>query len=66
MPSRIAAHCEHVDTIGQALTAITPNESGRVATHGESWQATSTESIPEGASVRVTRVDGLLLTVRKD
>ena len=51
---------------GQALTRIGPDMSGRVATHGEVWRATSTESIPEGARVRVTSVDGLLLTVRKE
>jgi membrane-bound serine protease (ClpP class) len=51
---------------GRAMTAIGPDTPGRVATHGEVWQATSEESIPEGARVRVTRVDGLLLCVRKD
>ena len=55
-----------IGEIGQALTAIGPDEVGRVATHGELWQATSTEPIPDGARVRVTRVDGLMLTVRKD
>src|SRR5438105_1276363 len=51
---------------GQTLTAIGPEQRGRVSTHGESWQATSTESIPEGARVRIVRVDGLLLTVRRE
>ncbi len=55
-----------IGEVGQALTAISPEESGRVATHGEMWQATSAEFIPEGARVRVTRVDGLLLFVSKD
>ena len=35
-------------------------------THGEIWQATAAEPIPEGARVRVTGVDGLTLVVRKD
>jgi len=48
------------------MTAVGPGTTGRVATHGEIWQAASEESIPEGARVRVTRVDGLLLCVRKD
>jgi membrane-bound serine protease (ClpP class) len=52
--------------LGQAMTAIGPESPGLVATHGEIWQATSEESIPEGARVRVTRVDGLRLVVRKD
>jgi membrane-bound ClpP family serine protease len=51
---------------GQALTAITPDKPGRVATHGEIWQATAAEAIPENARVRVTDVDGLMLTVRLD
>ena len=51
---------------GQALTAIGPGGTGRVATHGEIWQATSAESIPEGVRVRITDVDGLLLTVRRE
>jgi membrane-bound serine protease (ClpP class) len=51
---------------GQAMTDIGPELPGRVATHGEVWQATSEESISEGARVRVTRVDGLRLSVRKD
>jgi membrane-bound serine protease (ClpP class) len=55
-----------VGEIGQALTAIGLEQPRRVATHGEIWRAMSAESIPEGAHVRVTSVDGLLLTVRKD
>ncbi len=55
-----------IDEVGHAMTAIDPETPGRVATHGEVWQATSEESIPEGARVRVTRVDGLRLCVRKD
>jgi membrane-bound serine protease (ClpP class) len=55
-----------IDELGHAMTAIGPETPGRVATHGEVWQATSEESIPEGARVRVTRVDGLRLFVRKD
>jgi membrane-bound serine protease (ClpP class) len=51
---------------GQALTTIGPGTPGRVATHGEIWQATSEDSISEGARVRVTRVNGLQLVVRKD
>ncbi len=51
---------------GEALTAIGPQRGGRVTTHGEIWNATSGESIPEGARVRVTEVDGLTLVVRKD
>lgn len=51
---------------GQALTAIGPGAPGRVATHGEIWQATSVEPIPEGAPIRVLDVAGLTLTVRQE
>ncbi len=43
-----------VGEIGEALTAIAGARGGRVATHGEIWNATAGESIPEGARVRVT------------
>ena len=55
-----------IDEPGQALTAIEPGRPGRVATHGETWQATAAEPIAAGGRVRVTRVDGLMLTVRKE
>jgi membrane-bound serine protease (ClpP class) len=55
-----------IGEMGQAMTGIGPERPGRVATHGEIWQATSEDSIPEGARVRVTRVDGLRVVVRKD
>jgi membrane-bound serine protease (ClpP class) len=51
---------------GRAMTDISPDSPGRVATHGEIWHATSEEPIAAGARVRVTRVDGLQLAVRKD
>ena len=50
---------------GQALTAIAPGGTGRVATHGEIWTATASESIHEGDAVVVTAVHGLTLTVRR-
>jgi len=50
---------------GQALTAIVPGGTGRVATHGEIWTATAAESIHAGDLVIVTGVKGLLLTVRR-
>lgn len=55
-----------IGEIGQALTPIGPDRPGRVAAHGEIWQASAVESIPEGARVRVTGIDGLMLTVRMD
>lgn len=51
---------------GKALTVITPERIGQVAAHGEIWNATAQESIPEGSRVRVTDVDRLTLVVRRD
>jgi membrane-bound serine protease (ClpP class) len=51
---------------GKALTAIGPSAEGQVSAHGEIWRATAAEPIAEGTRVRVTRVDGLTLTVRKE
>jgi membrane-bound serine protease (ClpP class) len=51
---------------GKALTVITPEHIGQVAAHGEIWNATAHESIPEGSRVRVTEVDRLTLVVRRD
>jgi membrane-bound serine protease (ClpP class) len=50
---------------GQALTPIEPGGTGRVATHGEIWTATSPDSIHEGDTVIVIGVAGLVLTVRR-
>ena len=51
---------------GRALTAIDPGGLGRVFIHGENWQATADEPIAEGTGVRVSGVNGLSLTVRKE
>jgi membrane-bound serine protease (ClpP class) len=55
-----------VGKAGRTLTSLEPGRLGRVATHGEIWSAVAGESIPEGERVRVTGVDGLTLTVRRD
>ena len=55
-----------IDRVGRTLTAIEPGGYGRVAVHGEIWQATSDRSIPDGARVRIVRIDGLTLTVRQE
>jgi membrane-bound serine protease (ClpP class) len=62
----IAGSRAMIGEIGEALTAIAPDTPGRVATHGEIWTAIAVEYVPEGARVRVTQANGLLLTVRKD
>jgi len=50
---------------GQALTAIDPGGVGRVATHGEIWAATASETIHPGDAVIVTGMSGLTLTVKR-
>jgi membrane-bound serine protease (ClpP class) len=55
-----------VNSLGEALTAIAPGEEGRVRTHGEIWRANAAQAIALGDRVRVTSVDGLVLTVRPD
>ena len=50
---------------GQALTAIDPGRIGRVATHGEIWAATASETIHAGDAVVVVGMNGLLLTVKR-
>ncbi len=52
--------------IGQTLTALAPGQVGHVAVRGEIWRATAAEPIAEGARIRVTAVDGLTVTVRKE
>jgi membrane-bound serine protease (ClpP class) len=49
----------------EALTAIEPGGTGRVATHGEIWSATAAEAVHAGDRLVVTGVKGLLLTVRR-
>jgi membrane-bound serine protease (ClpP class) len=55
-----------IGEIGRALTAIQPGLAGSVQTHGEIWTATSSDPVSPGDAVRVTAVDGLRLTVRKE
>jgi len=47
---------------GRALSDLGPG-GGEAFVHGEYWQARSEATIPEGARVRVTAVEGLTVTV---
>jgi membrane-bound serine protease (ClpP class) len=51
-----------VDEVGEALSDIGA-AGGEVFVHGEYWRARSAEPIPRGARVRVTAVEGLVVTV---
>jgi membrane-bound serine protease (ClpP class) len=55
-----------LEEVGVTLTPIEPAAGGRVAVHGETWRATSAEHILIGERVRITGIDGLTLTVRKE
>ncbi len=50
--------------VGVALTDL--NLEGRVAIHGEYWNARADRHIPSGEKVRVIRVDSLWLIVTRD
>lgn len=52
-----------VGTTGRVIAGIRPPDFGRVKVHGEEWRAAATNEIPEGATVRVVRVDGTHLMV---
>jgi len=54
-----------VGAVGEALADIGPT-SGDAFVHGEYWQARSATPIPKGARVRVTGIDGLVVTVVAD
>lgn len=51
---------------GEVITAVGPESEGQVRTHGEIWRAVAMEPIAPGSRVRVTAVDGLVLTVRPE
>lgn len=53
-----------IDETGRALTAIPAGGVGRIAAHGEIWNATAEEAVAEGDSVRVIAIEGLSLRVR--
>ena len=55
-----------IDAIGEAVSAIAPGSEGHVRTHGEIWRAVATDRIAQGDRVRITSIDGLVLTVRPD
>ena len=54
---------EMIGMKGEATTALGPE--GKVFIRGEFWNAQAEEAIDEGERVEVTRVDGLVIHVRK-
>jgi membrane-bound serine protease (ClpP class) len=50
-----------VGTLGEASTSLTPR--GQVRINGEIWEARASQNARAGETVRVTRVEGLMLEV---
>jgi len=48
---------------GEVKQAVPAGGEGKVLVHGEYWRARSAQTVNQGAPVRVTAVDGMLLTV---
>ena len=48
---------------GEVIEAIEFGGAGRVATHGEIWNAIAAQAIPVGTRVKVTGIDDMVLTV---
>ena len=65
MTQAVTGRAGMIESMGEALSEIGPGGSGRVSTHGETWNATSDEGIKQGESVRIVAVNGLKLTVRR-
>jgi len=53
-----------VGEVGIALTNLDPG--GKIALHGEYWNAHSDSFVPKGERVRVIRVNDLCVTVSRD
>jgi len=54
-----------LEQLATTMEPIVAGGAGRVATRGEIWAATSDEDIAEGEEVRVVKVDGMRLTVKR-
>ncbi len=54
-----------VERIGHAVDDIKPGSEGFVIVNGEYWRAISDEPIPKGSKVKVVRMEGAKLVVKK-
>jgi membrane-bound serine protease (ClpP class) len=54
---------ELIGSSGTVTAALQAGAEGMVRVHGELWRAESSQPVPEGKTVRVTRVEGLKLYV---
>ena len=54
---------ELIGLVGRSVTPLAPE--GRVFVRGEYWTARADETLPSGADVEVTAVEGMALRVRR-
>jgi len=54
---------ELIGAKGVAVSSLRPGVEGMIRVHGELWGAVSSQPTPEGASVKVLRIEGLKLYV---
>ncbi|OYT45784.1 MAG: serine protease [Desulfurococcales archaeon ex4484_42] len=54
-----------IERIGHAVDNIKPGSEGFVIVNGEYWRAISDEFIPKGSKVKVVRMEGARLVVKK-
>jgi len=54
---------EMLGAIGVVTSSVSAGNEGMIRVHGELWRATSSQTVAEGAAVRVVRMDGLKLYV---
>jgi len=54
-----------VERVGRAVDDIKPGSEGFVIVNGEYWRAISEEFIPKGSKVKVVRMEGARLVVKK-
>jgi membrane-bound serine protease (ClpP class) len=54
---------EMIGAEGIAVSGLTAGAEGMIRVHGELWRASTAQSVPAGAAVRVVRVEGLKLQV---
>lgn len=57
---------EMIGSQGTVTTELKAGAEGMVRVHGELWRAESSEAVPEGKTVRITRVEGLKLYVEPE
>lgn len=55
-----------IGKVGTALTDINPLEKGRVKVDGKEWMATSKEEIKKGEKVKILKIEGVKVIVKRE